>query len=162
MAWRLILILSVPFMVLIGCQSQDSRDTKDSEGEKSPAETSSKPTAKPSAPQTRPEDWAMFMGDLHFSGKSPDAMLKPPLMLRWKYKTGGPIHVSPVIVDGTVYVGSTDGVLYALDAKQWGVKWTFRTGDAIRYAAAVWNNHVYFSSRDNYVYALDAKTGELK
>ena len=161
MAWRLILILSVPFMVLIGCQSQESRDTQESEGTKSPAETSSKPTAKPSAPQTRPEDWAMFMHDLHFSGKSPDAMLKPPLELRWKYKTGGPIHASPVIVDGTVYVGSTDGVLYALDAKRWGVKWTFRTGDAIRYAAAVWNNHVFFSSRDNYVYSLDAKTGEL-
>ena len=79
MAWRLILILSVPFMVLIGCQSQESRDTQESEGTKSPAETSSKPTAKPSAPQTRPEDWAMFMHDLHFSGKSPDAMLKPPL-----------------------------------------------------------------------------------
>ena len=158
MAWRLILILSVPFMVLIGCQSQDSRDTQDAESTKSPVEAS---RGKPSIPQTRPEDWAMFMRDLHFSGKSPDAMLKPPLELRWKYKTGGPIHASPVIVDGTVYVGSTDGVLYALDAKRWGVKWTFRTGDAIRYAAAVWNNHVYFSSRDNYVYALDAKTGEL-
>ena len=34
MAWRLILILSVPFMVLIGCQSQDSRDTQDSESTK--------------------------------------------------------------------------------------------------------------------------------
>ena len=161
MAWRLIFILSVSFTVLIGCQSQDSRDTQDAESTKSPAETSSKPTAKPSAPQTRPGDWAMFMRDLHFSGRSSDATLKPPLELRWKFKTGGPIHASPVIVDDTVYVGSTDGVLYALDAKRWGVKWMFRTDDAIRYAAAVWNNQVYFSSRDNYVYALDAKTGEL-
>ena len=161
MAWRLILILSVPFILLIGCQSQDSRDTQDSESTKSPAETSSKPNAKLSAPQARPGDWAMFMRDPHFSGKSPDQTLKPPLELRWKFKTGGPIHASPVIVDGTVYVGSTDGVLYALDAKRWGVKWTFRSGDAIRYAAAVWDNQVYFSSRDNYVYALEAKTGEL-
>lgn len=103
----------------------------------------------------------MFMYDLHFSGKSPDRSLKPPLTLSWKFKAGGPIHASPIIVDGTVYIGSTDGILYALDAKRWGVKWTFRSGDAIRYAAAVWNNHVYFSSRDNHVYALDTKTGEL-
>ena len=161
MAWRLILILFVPFILLIGCQSQDSRDTQGSESTKSPVETSPKPPGKPSAPKTRPEDWAMFMYDTQFSGKSPDQTLKPPLELRWKFKTGGPIHASPIIVDGTVYVGSTDGVLYALDAKRWGVKWTFRSGDAIRHAAAVWNNQVYFSSRDNYVYALDAKTGEL-
>ena len=158
MAWRLILILSVPFMVLIGCQSQDSREAQDAVSTKSPAETS---RGKPSIPQTRPEDWTMFMHDPHFSGKSPDQTLKPPLKLRWKFKTGGPIHASPIIVDGTVYVGSTDGTLYALDAERWGVKWTFRSGDAIRYAAAVWNNHIYFSSRDNVVYALDVKTGEL-
>ena len=120
MAWRLIFILSVSFMLLYGCQSQDSGTTRDSESTKSPAEISPKPPGKPSAPQIRPKDWAMFMHDLHFSGRSPDATLKPPLTLRWKFKTGGPIHASPVIVDGTVYVGSTDGTLYALDAKRWG------------------------------------------
>ena len=158
MVRRLTLILTVFFIALLGCQSEDSRSTKRTE---SSLETSPKRTVTPIAPQTRPDDWAMFMHDTQFSGKSPDQTLKPPLELRWKYKTGGPIHASPIIVGGTVYVGSTDGVLYALDAKRWGVKWTFRSGDAIRYAAAVWNNHVYFSSRDNYVYALDAKTGEL-
>ena len=112
-------------------------------------------------PQTRPEDWAMFMYDLRFSGRSPDRTLKPPLNLRWKFKTSGPIYANPIIVDGTLYVGSTDGKLYALDAKRWGVKWTFQSGDAIRYPAAVWNNQVYFSARDNRVYALNAKTGEL-
>ncbi|MCZ6676428.1 MAG: PQQ-binding-like beta-propeller repeat protein [Candidatus Poribacteria bacterium] len=102
----------------------------------------------------------MFMYDLYFSGRSPDGVLKPPLKLLWKYKTGGPIQASPVIVNGTVYVGSTDQTLYALDAKQWGLKWSFKTGGAIRYAPAVWNNRVYFSARDNRVYALDAQTGE--
>ena len=161
MAWRLIFIQSVSFILLLGCQSQDSRNAQDSESAKAPVETSPKSTGKLNAPPTRAEDWAMFMYDLRFSGKSPDRTLKPPLTLRWKFKTGGPILASPIIVDGTVYFGSTDGVLYALDAKRWKVKWTFQSGDAIRYAAAVWNNHVYFSSRDNHVYALDAKTGEL-
>ncbi len=161
MALRLLLTLSVPIIVLLGCQSQESRTTQDSEGTKSPAETTPKISGKPSVPQIRPEDWAMFMRDLHFSGKSPDQTLKPPLKLRWKFKTGGRIHASPIIVEGAVYVGSTDGILYALDAKRWGIKWTFQTGDAIRYSAAFWDNRVYFSSRDNRVYALDADTGEL-
>lgn len=158
MVRRLTLILSVFFIVLLGCQSEDSRSTKRTE---SSLETSPKQTVTPIAPQTRPEDWSMFMHDVRFSGKSPDQTLKPPLTLRWEFKTGGPIHASPIIVDGTVYVGSADGVLYALDAKRWGVKWTFRSGNAIRYAAAVWNDHVYFSASDNNVYALDAKTGQL-
>ena len=158
MAWRLILVLSVSFVVLLGCQSQDSQSTKST---KSPVETSPGSTGGLGVPQTRPEDWAMFMHDVHFSGKSPDQTLKPPLKPRWKFKTGGPIHASPIIVDGTLYVGSTDGKLYALNAKRWEVKWTFQSGDAIRYPAAVWNNQVYFSARDNRVYALNAKTGEL-
>ena len=102
----------------------------------------------------------MFMYDLHFSGKSPDQTLKPPLKLLWKYKTGGQIQASPAVANGVVYVGSTDHVLYALDAKQWGLKWNFKAGGAIQYAPTVWNNRVYFSARDNRVYALDAATGE--
>jgi outer membrane protein assembly factor BamB len=103
----------------------------------------------------------MFMYDLQFSGQSPDQSLKPPLKLRWKFKTGGKIEASPVIANGVVYVGSSDRKFYALDAKTWGLKWAFTAGGAIRYAAAVWNNRVYFSGRDNHVYALDAETGEL-
>ena len=116
-------------------------------------------TAAPVMPP-RAEDWHMFMHNLGFSGSSPDTSITPPLELLWKFKTGGPIYASPVIVDGIVYIGSTDGRLYALDAKQWGIKWVFDAGEAIRYAATVLGNRVYFSARNNKVYGLDAKTGE--
>ena len=111
-------------------------------------------------PPPRAEDWHTFMHDLDFSGVSPDKSLVPPLELLWKFKTGGPLHASPVIANGTLYIGSADGKLYALDAKQWGIKWVFDAGDAIRYSAAVLGNQVYFSARNNKVYALDANTGE--
>ncbi|SVD89707.1 uncharacterized protein METZ01_LOCUS442561, partial [marine metagenome] len=75
---------------------------------------------------TSSKDWSMFMANLQFSGHSVDASLKPPLSLCWKFKTGGQILASPIVVNGTVYVGSSDGILYALDAKIWKVKWTFR------------------------------------
>jgi outer membrane protein assembly factor BamB len=33
---------------------------------------------------------------------------------RWKYTTGGPITGTPIIVDSTLYFGSTDHRVYAL------------------------------------------------
>lgn len=103
----------------------------------------------------------MFMNDLEFSGQSPDKTLKPPLALLWQFKTGGPLQASPVIVNGILYIGSTDGKLYALNAKQWEIKWVFNAGSAIRSAVAVSGGRVYFSARDNNVYALDAARGDL-
>ena len=108
----------------------------------------------------RAEDWHTFMYDLGHSGMSPDKTLKPPLGLLWKFKTGGPLYASPVIAHGVLYIGSTDGKLYALNAKAWGIKWVFDAGDAIRYSASVFGDRVYFSARNNKVYALNTKTGE--
>ena len=152
---RKFILSFISFFLLWGCQSQD-QDTKPT------SKPESQPKSLPVVPAvpTRPEDWPMFMYDLYFSGRSPDQTLKPPLKLLWKYKTGGPIQASPVVANGTVYVASTDHRLYALDAKQWGIKWSFPAGGVIRYAPAVWNNRVYFSARDNHVYALNAETGE--
>ncbi len=152
--------LLISFFLLWGCQSQDQNTQPTSKPKAQPeAQPKSPPIVSPVS--TRPEDWPMFMYDLHFSGRSPDRTLKPPLKLLWKYKTGGPIQASPVVANGTVYVASTDHRLYALDAKQWGIKWkSFKAGGIIRYAPAVWNNRVYFSARDNHVYALNAETGE--
>ena len=157
---RKFILLLISFFLLWGCQSQDQNTQPTSKPKSQPE---SQPKSPPIVPpvSTRPEDWPMFMYDLHFSGRSPDRTLKPPLKLLWKYKTGGPIQASPVVANGTVYVASTDHRLYALNAKQWGIKWkSFKAGGIIRYAPAVWNNRVYFSARDNHVYALNAETGE--
>lgn len=34
----------------------------------------------------------------------------------WSFENGGLVDSSPTVVDGTVYVGSTDGTLYAVAA----------------------------------------------
>jgi outer membrane protein assembly factor BamB len=33
---------------------------------------------------------------------------------QWHYRTIGPVYTSPAVVDGVVYVGSSEGILYAL------------------------------------------------
>ena len=152
---RCILILILLSYSFWSCQSQDTQNTKPS----SKSEDSHQPVEIVSP--ARPGDWPMFMRDLDFSGKSPDKNLKPPLKLRWKFKTGGPISGSAAIANGIAYVGSDDRKLYALDAKDWGIRWTFQAGGAIRYTPTVWNNRVYLSARDNRVYALDTDSGVL-
>ncbi|MDE0325114.1 MAG: PQQ-binding-like beta-propeller repeat protein [Candidatus Poribacteria bacterium] len=144
------------FLLVWGCDSQQTNQTRQSETQQEPASE----VTEFVTPPPRAEDWHTFMHDLGFSGISPDKNLTPPLKLLWKFKTGGPLYASPVIANGILYIGSTDGKLYALDAKQWGVKWVFDAGDAIRYSATVLGNQVYFNARNNKVYALDTKTGE--
>ena len=149
-------IILLAFLFIWGCDSEQKTSSRQSEGQQS---VSSK-VVESVTPPPRAEDWHTFMNDLDFSGVSPDESLAPPLELLWKFKTGGPLHASPVIANGTVYIGSTDGKLYALDAKQWGIKWVFDVGDAIRYSATVLGDRVYFNARNNKVYALDAETGK--
>ncbi|MEP7256524.1 MAG: PQQ-binding-like beta-propeller repeat protein [Ferruginibacter sp.] len=66
-------------------------------------------------------------------------------------------------VGGTVYIGSNDGKLYALDADNGSLKWSFATGGAINTASPTYyNGNVFICSADRYLYALDAATGVLK
>ena len=154
--WNGKYLFVLTFLLVFGCDSAQKEPSRPSDG----GQSGSPEASESVTPPPRAEDWRTFMYDLKFSGNSPDKHLAPPLELLWKFKTGGPLYASPVIANGVLYIGSTDGKLYALDAKRWGIKWVFDAGDAIRYSAAVLGDRVYFSARNNKVYALDAKTGE--
>lgn len=149
-------VLFIPLLLLCSCNSQQDTQKPKPSSPKSTATEVVEPVNPP-----RPEDWHMFMHDLQFSGKTSDQKLKPPFHLVWQFKTGGPLTASPVIANGILYIGSADGKLYALNAKDWGIKWTFDAGSSIRFSAVVWGNRVYFNTRDNKLYALDAKTGDM-
>ena len=110
--------------------------------------------------QPKTDNWPMFMHDISYLGTSSDKILRPPLVPVWKFKTGGPVNSSPVVVDGTLYVGSDDHRIYALHARKWGVKWEFEADDRIIYSPTVHGDAVFFSARDNKVYALDAANGK--
>jgi eukaryotic-like serine/threonine-protein kinase len=68
---------------------------------------------------------------------------------------------SPVLADGTIYIGSGDHHVYALDARSGSLRWTFATGDVVHATPAVADGVVYIGSWDRYLYALDAGTGTL-
>jgi outer membrane protein assembly factor BamB len=84
---------------------------------------------------------------------------------RSKFETEGPI-VGGVTIDGeTLYVGSSDGNLYALDLNVADLSdslkegWPFKTGGKIWSTPVVSDNVVYLASADHNLYAIDAESG---
>jgi outer membrane protein assembly factor BamB len=67
---------------------------------------------------------------------------------------------SPSVAEGTVYVGSGDGNVYALDAASGELRWKFHTGNVVHASPALANGLVYIGSWDSYFYAIDAKSGQ--
>jgi len=59
-------------------------------------------------------------------------------------------------VDGTVFVGSWDGNVYALDADDGTEQWAFQTGNAVSNSPTVVDGTVFVGSGDGNVYALEA------
>jgi outer membrane protein assembly factor BamB len=57
--------------------------------------------------------------------------------VQWQVQTGGPVQSTPVVANGTVYVGSGDGHLYALDARAGAERWRFAAGRAVSSSPAV-------------------------
>jgi outer membrane protein assembly factor BamB len=66
---------------------------------------------------------------------------------------------SPVVVDGTVYFGSGDGHVYALEAKSGALRWKFKTGDVVHASPAYADGAIFVGSWDGKFYALDARDG---
>ncbi|MGZ3822758.1 MAG: beta-alanine-activating enzyme beta-propeller domain-containing protein, partial [Mucilaginibacter sp.] len=64
--------------------------------------------------------------------------------------------------DLTLYFGSSDGNLYALNAITGIKKWAFKTNGIVRSSPALYQGKVYFGSWDTFLYAIDAKTGKLQ
>ncbi|MEQ7801323.1 PQQ-binding-like beta-propeller repeat protein [Pedobacter sp. ASV1-7] len=109
--------------------------------------------------------------------------------LHWKFKTDGEQKIgrkglwgmqpdifymddpfdffisSPIVdregVQQTIYFGSSDGNLYALNADNGKLKWKFSTGGAVRSTPCLYNGIVYFGSWDQFIYAVDQHSGKL-
>ena len=106
--------------------------------------------------------------------------------LKWKFATGGErrfagkhLHgsepatetmpdpwdcylSSPVAWKESVYFGSGDGNIYALNAATGALKWKFKTGDVVHASPAIADGVVFIGSWDSYFYALDAASGAMK
>ena len=68
---------------------------------------------------------------------------------------------SPAMLNGTIYFGSGDHNVYALDGETGTLKWKFTTGNVVHASPAVADGVLYIGSWDRNFYALDAASGKL-
>jgi len=74
----------------------------------------------------------------------------------------GPIVGSPVVSDDTIYICSSDGRVYALDATYGDEKWkSEQLGEKLWITPVVEQETVYVSTFDGHIYALSAEDGSL-
>jgi len=78
---------------------------------------------------------------------------------QWRFETGDEIISSPTVVDGTVFIGSNDNNLYAVDADTGDQQWAFEADYRVTTSPTVIDDTVYVGSHDNNVYAIDVETG---
>jgi hypothetical protein len=121
---------------LAGCEKKKEAEPQDQ----------AKASAKPIAPVSKQEP----------PKTSPKTTAKKPGTVLWEFETGSWVQSSPAIgSDGTVYVGSWDHKLYAINGKS-GVKlWEFKTGSYVFSSPAIGSDGtVYVGSNDKKLYAI--------
>jgi len=106
--------------------------------------------------------WQMLYGDARHTGQSSyyiDSLSDNPI---WRYVTRDDGISSPAIgSDGTIYFGSNDGNLYALNPDG-TLKWNYTTGDTANSSPAIGSDGtIYIGSWNGNVYALNPD-GTLK
>src|SRR5437016_1960683 len=96
--------------------------------------------------------WPMFGFDVQHTHYNPNETVLnstnvPGLTLDWNFPTdGGSSDSSPAVVNGVVYIGSSNGKLYAIDATTHLVQWSSTPVGQIISSPAVDNGVVYVGS----------------
>src|SRR5438105_5037593 len=107
-------------------------------------------------------DVSMFRGNPQHSGVYAAAGVKTFSRVKWKFHAGGYVISSPAVAGSTIYVGSTNGSLYAVDLESGTQKWKFEAKSRIASSPAIEAGIVYFGAYDGNFFALSASTGEIK
>ena len=80
--------------------------------------------------------------------------------LKWFFDIGGQVRHSIAIgPDGTVYLGSLNNNLYALNPQDGSIQWQFAAGNDIRTPPSIGaDGTIYFGSYDKYIHAVSPPT----
>jgi outer membrane protein assembly factor BamB len=103
---------------------------------------------------------AMFRGTPgHVSS---DSSNKPIIFTdeAWSFNAKAPVRSTAVASATTVFFGSSDGKLYALDKSTGGTKWIFNSGSSVESSPALDKGNVFFANNKQTLFALNAATGK--
>ncbi len=119
----------------------------------------------PDTTRAQTGDWPTFRHSSERSGYNPDQpSLNLPMELSWSYPlpSGDQEFASPVVYEGSVFMGGNDGRLRAFAEINGLVRWSYPTGSPIHSTAAVWDGIAYVGNNAGNFYALGAADGDLK
>ena len=135
--------------------------------------------AYPGQADTRFKEWLGHGRDYAEQRHSPLTQINSSnvdqLGLSWSYDLGVSrgIEVTPLVIDGVMYVTGTWNIVHALDAKTGEWLWKYDPEvdrsraqylccDAVNRGLAVWENTLFMGTIDGRLIALDRKTGKEK
>jgi outer membrane protein assembly factor BamB len=116
-----------------------------------------------------------FITSILFSQKEQDAMFrenathnfsvqtdttKTFMQFNWQFQTGAAIRSTPACNKDLVFVGSSDGYLYALHKQDGKLTWKYNCGSAITASPAYSKGVVYVSTLNQHLFAVDAVNGK--
>jgi outer membrane protein assembly factor BamB len=103
-------------------------------------------------------DWPVFRGNALQDGVA-RSNLTANLAVRWKFQAKDSIEGAAAIVGGTVYFGSFDEHLYALDLAKGTLKWKVKLAP-IKTSPSVHDGAVYVGDEEGTFHCVDAATGK--
>ena len=106
--------------------------------------------ALPSAAAVEP----MFRGGPAHAGVAGSEAPREFKRVKWAFPTGNRVVSSPVMNAGTIYFGSDDGNVYAVEAATGRQLWKRATKGPVPSTPAVSGNRVYVTSYDGHLYAM--------
>ncbi len=72
------------------------------------------------------------------------------------------VTASPAIADGRYYIGDTDGLFYARDAKTDDEHWRIKLGGPVVSSPIALGSRVYVGARDGSLYAINRDNGDVE
>ena len=116
----------------------------------------------PGAGETPPVPPVMFRGDPAHTGVTTTPFFTGQGGVRWRVRTGGAVRSTPAVTATRLYVGSGDGVLYAIDRRAGRVVWRFQAGGPVDASPAVAGGLVVAATSGGRIFAVDQTTGRLR
>jgi eukaryotic-like serine/threonine-protein kinase len=106
-------------------------------------------------------DITLYRGNPQRTGVFDFPAIRSEPSVKWQTKVSSTWLMPPVLADGTLYTGSGDGVIYALDARTGQELWSTGGFGQLENSGAVAGDILVVGGYDQRVRALDSHTGEV-
>ena len=152
-----IFVVALAAIIASACQGATATATvAPTEG---PSQATSTATATASVASAAFADMPMYRMDPTHQGVQPGPGPEGQPQLAWSVKAGGPIESSPILANDTLFFGSDDGYLYALDPRTGADRWRLDLGAPAPASPAFDAGVVVVVDRSGILHGVNATTG---